>query len=132
MAMAGLLAITAGSENRVPFCLATAMPAVTRSTISSRSYSTRVASMFNISRPVEVAESITSERDRAQVSRSRNSLTVFEDVDQRPANRSAHTTMLSPGSAWARSFFIPGPLGRRLIARGDVGEPVAVLHPGGN
>ncbi len=60
VAIASLSAITAGSDNgqpnRVPFCFAAAMPALTRSRISSRSYSARVASMLNISRPAEVAE----------------------------------------------------------------------------
>lgn len=65
--IASLSVTTAGSgrgrPKRVPLAHAAAMPALTRSTMSSRSYSAGVASMFSISRPVDVES--TSARCRS-------------------------------------------------------------------
>lgn len=73
---------------------------MTRSTINSRSYSARVASIFNISRPFEVAGSIPSETDRTATSRSRSRLTVLrKSIKDRPGRSTRHTTTVSPGSA---------------------------------
>ena len=66
-AMSSFSAIWAGSvlgrPKRTPLCRAAVMPALTRSMMSSRSYSARVASMFSNSRPVGVAGSMPSALD---------------------------------------------------------------------
>jgi hypothetical protein len=112
-AIASLSAMTSGSDKgrpkRVPPCRAAAMPAFTRSTISSRSYSAKVASMFSIRRPDVVVGSIPSEMDLRCTPRSRSRFTVFKtSIKDRPSLSTRHTTTVSPGSTYARSFFIPG------------------------
>lgn len=87
---------------------AAAMPALTRSTMSSRSYSASVASMFRISRPVDVDGSMPSEIDGTFTPRSRSRFTVFStSIRERPSRSTRHTTTVSPSSAYSRSFFIP-------------------------
>jgi len=102
--MLSLSLITAGSlkgrPKRVPAARDAAMPALTRSTMSSRSYSARVASMFSISRPVDVVGSMPSEMDRTAIPESRRPLTVFStSIKERPRRSIRQTTTMSPASA---------------------------------
>jgi hypothetical protein len=91
------------------------MPALTRSTMSSRSYSARLASMPSISRPEVVAGSMPSEIERICTPRSRSIFTVLRTSSmERPSRSMRQTTTVSPSSAYSSSFFIPG---RSIAAR---------------
>jgi hypothetical protein len=136
-AIASLSAITAGSDTgrpwRVPFCLAAAMPALTRSMISSRSYSARVASMFSISRPVEGAGSMPSEMDRTCMPRARSRVTVLStSISDRPqaVDPPHHDGVALLGVV--EELFHSGSLACSLATRSHGGEDVAFLHAGGD
>lgn len=135
-AIASLSAITTGSDrgrpNRVPFARAAAMPALTRSTMSSRSYSASVANMFNISRPVDVDGSMPSEIDRTCTPRSRSRFTVFSTSIRSGRGGRLARRRRCRRLRRTRGLLHPGPLDRGLAPRGDIREDVALLHPGSN
>jgi len=64
---------------------------------------------FSIRRPDVDVGSIRSEMDLRYTPRSRSRFTVFKtSIKDRPSRSTRHTTTVSPGSTYARSFFIPG------------------------
>lgn len=107
------------------------MPALTRSTMSSSSAS--VASMFTISRSVDVEGSMPSEIERTCTPRPRSRFTVFRtSIRDRPSRSTRHTTTCIAVLGVVEELFQTGPLDRGLAFRGDVRDDVALLHPGSN
>lgn len=88
----------------MPEAFAAAMPTLTRSMISSCSYSAEVASMFSNKRPPVVAGSIPSWTERTAIPGSRGRLTVF-NRDSYWLWRSVLGALLRGGVATPRCWY---------------------------
>lgn len=130
-AIASLSAITTGSDGgwpkRVPFARIAVMPALSRSAMSSRSYSAKVASISISAGPSTSTGDVVRDRPGLHTALSQQVHRV-QHVEQRTAKsvNSPHDDGVADG------LLHPGPLDRGLAPRGDVREDVAPLHVGGD